>query len=545
MHSAATAFAWEFGQRHRRGMTLLGIYVVALAAYRLLILEPDHSVTFKDAQTFALVVVVPITSAFIYFLAVFSFGLSGDLAARQSMYPSRMFTLPVSTSALAGWPMLYGSLAMAILWLVMRALALWPAGSEVPVIWPALLAASFLAWAQALTWMPYPLPGLRVIVAVLWMTSIDAVVMLALELRLSETVMLAILSPHIPAAFFTARAAIGRARRGDVPDWTKPFGRLGRFGDSLARPRDRFASAFRAQEWFEWRRHGRSLPALVAILLPFELAMLFLFRNTPVIVFEILLGVLFTPIVMATFVAATVSRSTLAGSDSYGLAPFIATRPLSNGALIAATLKAALRSTVAAWLLVLVAVPPALSFSGTLPLVITWMRELTEAIGQPRALAIVLLGFGALVSSTWKQLVQSLYISLSGREWIVKGSLFMTLTLLTVLLPLAHWVINSRVAIAVLWNLLPAILATLAGLKLIFAGWIASRLHRHRLLRDRTLILGAVSWDIAVFALYGVLAWTLPALLFRGYFLVLIAILAVPLTRLSAAPLALAGNRHR
>ena len=48
-----------------------------------------------------------------YFLAVFSFGLSGDLAARQSMYPARMFTLPVTTAALAGWPMLYGTAAMA------------------------------------------------------------------------------------------------------------------------------------------------------------------------------------------------------------------------------------------------------------------------------------------------------------------------------------------------------------------------------------------------------------------------------------------------
>ncbi len=44
-----------------------------------------------------------------YFLAVFSFGLSGDLAARQSIYPARMFTLPVTSAALAGWPMLYGT----------------------------------------------------------------------------------------------------------------------------------------------------------------------------------------------------------------------------------------------------------------------------------------------------------------------------------------------------------------------------------------------------------------------------------------------------
>src|SRR5205807_538094 len=92
-------------------------------------------------------------ATFIYFLAVFSFGLSGDLAARESMYPARMLTLPVTTAALAGLPMLYGTAAMAILWLGMRLFAFWPSDVGVPVIWPALLAASLLAWTQALTWM--------------------------------------------------------------------------------------------------------------------------------------------------------------------------------------------------------------------------------------------------------------------------------------------------------------------------------------------------------------------------------------------------------
>lgn len=49
-----------------------------------------------------------------YCLAVFSYGLSGDLAARQSMYPARMFALPVTTTALAGWPMLYGTSAVIV-----------------------------------------------------------------------------------------------------------------------------------------------------------------------------------------------------------------------------------------------------------------------------------------------------------------------------------------------------------------------------------------------------------------------------------------------
>ena len=38
---------------------------------------------------------------------------------------------------------------------------------------------------------------------------------------------------------------------------------------------------------------------------------------------------------------------------------------------------------------------------------------------------------------------------------------------------------------------------------------------------------------------------SLPTLLFRTYLLALVAILAIPLARLAAAPLALSWNRHR
>ena len=314
-----------------------------------------------------------------YFLAVFSFGFAGDLAGRRSIYPARMFTLPVTSGALAGWPMLYGTAAMAILWLATRFLAVWPSGLDAPLIWPAMFAAVILAWTQALTWMPYALPGLRVIVTVLLLVMIDVVVFVALYLEASEPVMLAILAPKLPLAYLVARFAVARARRGDVPDWRRIFAWLGWIADLLPRRRDRFRSPARAQVWFEWRRHGRSLPALVGILLPFELSLLFVFSDTPALVFETLVAVLLTPPFMAAFVAATVGRASPEGSDSYELTPFIATRPLTSAALITAKLKATIRSTLASWLLVLVAIPLALRLSGTSPVVVDWMREAHRA----------------------------------------------------------------------------------------------------------------------------------------------------------------------
>jgi len=545
MRSPAAAIAWEFRRKHRWGLLALSVYLIVIATIRLLTLKEGQTVDFDDVQSFALVVVVPITSTFMYFLAVFSFGLSGDLAARQSMYPARMFTLPITTGALAGWPMLYGTAAMAMLWLLTRLFAMWPSGVEVPLIWPALLAASLLAWTQALTWMPYPLPGLRVIVTVLWLAMIDAVVMLALHFKPREPVMVAILAPHVPLAYLTARFAVGRARRGHVPDWHGLFFRLSRIADVLPRRKDRFSSPARAQAWFEWRRHGRSLPALVGILLPFELALLFLIRDTPALVYETLLLVLVTPPLMAAFAAATVSKSNSHGGDSYGLTPFIATRPLTSVSLVAAKLTVTIWSTLAAWLLVLVVLPLALRLSGTAPMVIERGRRLVEVVGTPRAAAIVLLGFTALLASTWKQLVQSLCIGLSGREWLVKASVFGVLSVLAIAGPLAHWIVGSKYAMGVLWNALPWIAAVLVCFKVSAAAWIAMRLRDGRLLSDRTLVFGAACWDVSVLALWGLLVWLTPSVLFRSYLLALVAILEVPLGRLSAAPLALAWNRHR
>ena len=544
MRSPALAIGWEFRRRHRWGLIAVAGYLFVVAMIRFLILEPGEPVL-VDSDRFAALVSVPLTATFVYLLAVFSFGFAGDLAARRSMYPARMFTLPVTNAALVGWPMLYGTAAVAILWLTARLFAVWPSGIEIPVIWPALLAAALLAWTQALTWMPYGLPGIRLIVAVLCLAALDTVVLLAIHFKAGEPRMVAILAPQVPLAYLVARFAVARARRGDVPDWRGLSARSGEIADVLPRPRDHFSSPGRAQAWFEWRRHGRSLPALVGLLLPFELALLWLAKDAAAFVFEILFLVLITPPFMAAFTGWTGSKPNPNVSDSYGLPPFSATRPLTSAELIGAKLKMAMWSTLAAWLLVFVTTPLALAWSGSWPVLIERAQRMNDAIGTPRALAFVLLILAGFIVSTWKQLVQSLHIGLTGREWIVKGSVLLTLTFLILLGPIVEWIIDSPGAQRALWNALPLILVALVGLKMSAAAWIATRLDRRRLLGDRALVLGAACWLVAVLVLYGVLVWFFSTPFVARYVLALIAILAVPLARISAAPLALAWNRHR
>ena len=441
--------------------------------------------------------------------------------------------------------MLYGAAAMMILWLATRLFALWPSGIAVPSIWPALLAASLLAWTQALTWMPYPLPGLRIIVTVLWLGTIDTIALLALHFNAHEPLMLGILAPQIPLAYLVARFAVARARRGDVPDWRGAFAWLPRIARVLSRRREHFRSPVSAQAWFEWRIHGRkSLPVWVAILLPFELALLWAAVDATPLVIEVLFIVLLTPPFMATFAAATVSKPSVNVSDSYGVTPFMATRPLTNAQLIAAKLKMTIWSTSAAWLLVLVAVPLALKLSGTSAVALDRWRRLSEVVGTPRALVLMLLILSGCIASTWKQLVQSLYIGLTGRESLIKGTMFLALVLLFFIGPIAEWIIDSE-RLGELWSALPVIFAVLVIVKMIAGVWIATRLYRNRLLSDRVLVAGAACWCVAVLALYGVLVWLLDTPHFPHYLLMLVAILAIPLARLSAAPLALAWNRHR
>ncbi len=539
------AIAWQFRRRHRWGLAGLGCYLVALALVKLVVVATGGRVVLDNLWAFAFAVVVPIAATFTYFLAVFTFGLEGDLAARQSMFPPRMFTLPISTSALAGWPMLFGSAAIMVLWAALRVFAIWPAGETIPVLWPALLAASLLAWTQALTWMPYGLRGMRIVVAMLWLATIDAIVMLALQFKAPETVMLAMLAPHVPLAFVVARYGVARARRGDVPDWGGPFVWAAASAAKRRSRLPRFATPEQAQALFEWKERGWSLPALVVMLVPLELTLLAVAGSSELLVFTILFAVLCTPPFMATFVGATGSASPSSANRAASAPAFHATRPLTSTALVAAKLKTACGSALAASALTLVAIPVALALSGTAPMVIERVRTLAAFGGIPRAITWGCLGTLALLVATWKQLVNGLFIGLSGRDWMVKANVVLALTLLTAIGPVVQWLADHRGAQVALWGAIPAVLALCVVGKLSAACWVAVRLARSNFISDRALVLGTASWTATVLALYGLLAWLFYFPLFPRYLLGLAAILAVPLARLAAAPLALDWNRHR
>ena len=537
MRSTAAAFAWEFQRQHRVGLGSLAAYLIAFVAIKVLVLPPEYVLRIDPPNGLAAFIIVPVCAMMFYFVGVFTFGLSGDLAARASIYPSYKLTLPITTRALAGWPMLYGTTSMIALWLMTALLLRWgnTRAFVVPLVWPGLLAATYLAWTQALMWMPYGTRGLRVVLAVMSLTAVDAIVLIAIEMEARELTMIALLVPQLPIAYLVAWIALRRARRGELPDWAI---RLPRRTATIAAPGfdGGFASPSRAQLWFEWRQHGWTLPAMVAMVVPAELLLLFIPGNTGSrTVFVTLFAVIISPPFLAAFAAGKLATSM----------PFTATRPMSTAALVAGKLKMSILSTLAAWLIVIAAVVIAVETSGKSAMLLENARAAIDVTGITRFVAVAALILFVAVASTWKHLVQSLCIGLTGRPWLVKATVLLTLSVFMAVGPTLDFLADSHALQSAIWNGLPWILAALVAAKTVAAIGVAVRLAARDVLSDRALVAGAVSWLATVATLYGVLVWLAASPVFPRYFLGAMAILPVPLARIAAAPLALAWSRHR
>lgn len=187
----------------------------------------------------------------------------------------------------------------------------------------------------------------------------------------------------------------------------------------------------------------------------------------------------------------------------------------------------------------------ALFLSGAMLVVVGKMRDLAEIAGGLRATLLALIVIAALVFSTWKSLVQSLCVGLTGRPWVIKLSVLVALVLVVSAFPVLWLLLAKENVQSFAWDNIALILATLVALKAAAGAWVAIRLHDQHVLRDRVLVVGAVTWLVAVVAIFGVLRWMVGSPMVPPYSLGAIAILMVPLARLSAAPLALASSRHR
>jgi hypothetical protein len=539
MHSPVTALAWEFWGRHRLGLSGVVALVAAFAV--------TSAVAPMSAQS------APLHSIWFvmglcYVIGVFAYGFDGKLETAESGFPARLFLLPVRTWALVAWPMLQGVGAAVLLWLAWDHLVLRPAGVETPAWWPVMLAA-IVTTSQAIAWLPFGLPWVRILVALTVLTALvraPAFLALAGDRFADADTQARILSGFaaglIPLAFLVAWRGVARARCGNNSDWLGAW-RSVRSAAPLREPKP-FASSMSAQVWYEWRVRGFPFVATVAfVIVALATVSVLTERDTGK---QTNFGVMF---LLAPAMIAPIwsSHAGTAGiKDRSGqLSAFAATRPLSNSAFVGAKFRATGVAAVAAWAVVLVALPMWLLYTGGYrELGALWDAAVAKN-GTARVAAVCVVFVVGPVLVTWRTLAVGLWAGLTGRVWVTVGQ--PTLIAIVGLQLGNEWI---------MWNADPArrerildVLPWVAGvavvLKFLLAAWALRALCRRGELKPAAgaKLLGA--WSLVAVGLFGLLLWLVPSDLVTTNGLALGVALFVPLGRLAVAPLALAWNRHR
>jgi hypothetical protein len=545
MHAPAVALAWEFWWRHRWGLIGVGVLVAGFAA---------ACAASPFEQNTAMVHSIWFVIGLLYAVSVFSYGFEARMEAAESGFPVRHYTLPVRTSVLVGWPMIQGMAVAVALWLAWEHLVLRPSKIETPAWWPAILAA-IVATGQAILWFPFGVPWLRILVgcAVLSALARTSAIYDALAPSLSvprewvtdpdnrNGVIIGIAAMFVPVAFLVARLGVGWARRGDSPDWLRVWQPLRRSAEPQ-RERAPFASALRAQAWYDWRLRGRGFVMTVVAIIAVVVGLAFVFGSGSRSDYGLIF--LFIPVLIATFWGSQMG-SPGESFRSTALTAFAATRPMADAVMVAAKLRAATRTAVVAWLVVagLTAGWFALT-DGFDKMQLAWEGTVAK-VGLAHARGILVLWSAALVLGTWRALVVNLWVGLCGRTWMV--SAHMILIALVGLQLLAQWAFTMSDLTRRGWfeAALPWMLGGVVALKFALAGWAISASRRRGLLSAGTAGKLVGLWCLAAALLFALLAWLVPTDMVETRWLAFAVVLFLPLGRLLAAPLALAWNRHR
>jgi hypothetical protein len=537
MHAVAWAFAWEFWSRHRVVMALSAGYLLVLVALIHVLpagaLEPGVIVALS----------LPLWGTVPYLIAAFAYGDKADVLARESAFPRRAFTLPLGTPALVGWPMAVGVVAVTSFWLALAGLVLGGTGAPIPLFWLSAFLAALLVWVQALTWWPFPLPALRIFVAVPVLGAMASGAILGLTYHLSPAVLLAASAGLVPAGYLVAVAGVARARRGDTSarQWRLPWRRAA----APVPVRPPFASPEAALGWLEWRGNLFLMPLMVALVVVPQ-GLLVYFVDNPRATPFLLLALGVYPLVNS-FTAGAVLGSTHPWARHVPAIPaFLAARPVTTGTFIAVKLRTALVAALGTWALILVAVLVLLPAPHVREALFRGARFLVEDGGPVKggaSLLVIVLGPSVL---SWKAIVDQLWVGLAGRNWInLVASLAFAVGITVAGLVLA-WVyvypeVREPVQAAVPWAV-----GVLLALKLGAGLLVARGLVRCNLMTPRTVACLAALWVAAAAGLAALAYWlTPPELAAPGLVAGSAVLIGLPLVRLGLAPLALDWNRHR
>lgn len=536
MWMPAVALLWQTWARYPRALAALVLGFVAVIGFQRT-LSPDVLVSEKGV----LLTVLPLGLFFACAGFIFSHAEIGS-RVKNSSFPGWMFTLPVRTSQLVAFPMLAGAAAMAVMWAVAAKLVFRPVGLDVPVWWPALCLAATLAWLQAIDWSPLGLLN-KAVLAVVVLAGVWGISFAVVEKYHVEDWRALPLLLFLPAAYAAAWAGVSRARHGASegrPGWQAL---LEAVGSRLPERRMAFASPARAQLWFEWRRCGVLVPAVLGGW------MVFLAALTPLVGGDTfgggcLMTSLYLIPVFSPLVGCVLGKPEV-WSRQFRMSAYAAGRPLTSGTLAAARMLAAASGLWCGWALLAAGAALAFTVRGEWSLAGGMWRSMTRVTDPQYAALMGPLFLVSLIGVTTLQLAGHLCVGLSGRLWVLAA----TVVFYMVGVP------NVLLTQGPLWGRFNGNeQASLILLRLIVGGAIAVKFLASAgvvgiLLRRRLAGAGFVA---AVVACWLVTAGSfLNYLVFRAggagdvWSFASVAVLACPLTRLLLAPPAVEWNRRR
>ena len=411
--------------RHRRGFGgLLALALVGAGVFQIAAPHFSHGEGWDAVGYLSMGLSLFLTFAFCGFT-------ESDRRARFEGYPSRLFTLPVKTRTLVGAPILFGVTAVLSVYAVWSQFVLPRMGRELPWLWPSGYLAAGMLCHQSLLWALARFRVARLFALGLGGALLSSCWIVFRE-EYARDVLAGVSIGGIPArralgvilgliaagALVVAYRAVESDRRGR--------GREGRGWrrwlewvlDALPRGERRFSSPGGAQLWWEWRRHGVTFPAittvvLLAIMVPAIFAGPLDVRWTALCLALILI----TPLLLAFALGKGFGKTDLWSSSS---APslFLATRPLTIADRIAAKMKAAALAAITSWAILILLTMVWLRFCGNSRLltpILQWAASFHPSLGTGGMLAIL-----ATVSVllTWRLLAGSLYLGMAGRTWM-------------------------------------------------------------------------------------------------------------------------------
>jgi hypothetical protein len=501
-----------------------------------------------------------------------------DRRGRLDGFPSRLFTVPVTTPTLVAGPIVFSVLAVSAIYVVWAKLALPALGREMPLGWPVLYLQAGMICYQSLVWV---LARYRVVRLLVLGLSGTVFATGWLTLRRGAENDFGFTSEGVPVrvlicaalvvmslgAWMLATVIVENQRRGGINKWkgwrSAEGARSGtgdeyrgqrtlleRIADALPRRQTRFRSPAQAQFWFEWRRHGSLLPmatggVLLLILAPAPWCAPIGAERAGIV----LCWIIALPPLLAWVLGKGFGKADL-WSKEPGLPLFHATRPLSNTDWIGAKMRAATLATMCSWAIVL----------GVTPLWLwlwcDWQSLLqqwrTAVAYDPGVFSSSLAVLPILVVFTWRFLIGSLYVGLSGKTWMINvAACGVFLSLFAPLVGAAPIVQDNLHYLLFTPRWFPWLLTGLFAAKATAAVVVTRSARRKGFVSDRAIRRYLVVW-LGIATSLILLIWQLipfehiPAR--SGWnrpMFALLALLLVPLLRVAYAPIALAKNRWR